>query len=79
MAEELLAKVFSTLFLVYIAEQFKVKTAVTPEYDCRVCFNPTEHHDCMILPCGHTYHEGCLWDWVMHRKCCPTCLKPMQK
>ena len=76
--EELLAKVFTTLVMVYAAECMKIRTEPTKEFECRVCFNVTEHHDCMILPCSHIFHEGCLWDWIYYKKCCPTCCKPYQ-
>lgn len=29
------------------------------------------------LPCMHTYHVGCIDDWLMRSLTCPSCLEPV--
>lgn len=73
LVEEMLAKVLSTMLLVYFAEKTKIKT--DSNCCCRICFEGTSHHDCLILPCKHTFHENCLWDWTYIKNVCPLCFK----
>lgn len=70
--EEMLAKIFSTMLLVYFAEIVKIKTEAS---SCQICFEGTYHHDCMILRCNHLFHEKCLWDWLYVKNQCPKCWK----
>jgi len=74
LVEEVLAKIFSTMLLIFIAEKLKIKT----ENDCcRICFQETHHDDCMILRCKHFFHEQCLWDWLYIKNQCPICQKAL--
>lgn len=72
LTEEMLAKVFSTMLLVYFAEKVKIKTESS---NCLICFEGTYHDDCIILRCRHTFHEQCLWDWLYTKNQCPLCRK----
>lgn len=41
---------------------------------CAVCkdeFNTEE--ECLIMPCDHFFHEGCLIPWLKLRNSCPVC------
>lgn len=71
--EEVLAKVFSTMLLIYFAEKMKIRT--DKNCCCRICFQETIHDDCMILRCKHFFHEKCLWDWLYVKNECPICFK----
>lgn len=73
LVEEMLAKVFSTMLLVYFSEKTKVRTDNTS--CCSICFQGTCHDDCLILRCKHTFHENCLWDWLYVKNACPICFK----
>lgn len=74
--EELLAKILTTMLLVYFAEKLKIKTENS---SCRICFLETHHDDCMVLACRHFFHEKCLWDWLYVKNQCPICCRPVKQ
>ena len=48
--------------------------------ECSICLgefqdSPDEH--IMLTPCGHTFHEACLVDWLIKNENCPLCRKPV--
>ena len=44
------------------------------EDQCSVCFCGMEKGEVIIiLPCDHTFHKGCLSEWLSKEKVCPLC------
>lgn len=44
------------------------------ESQCSVCLrNYVDDDKCIMLPCGHTYHEPCIMQWVHTKANCPMC------
>ena len=72
--EEVMAKVCATTLIVYTAERLK-KEEEGDDSNCHICFLETHRQDCMVLACGHRFHEKCLWDWIYARQVCPSCLR----
>lgn len=54
--EEVLAKILTTLLIIYLAESIKGKDTKTCGEMCNICFEATSLSDCMILKCRHQYH-----------------------
>ncbi len=42
---------------------------------CAICLDELSGN-CRTLPCGHTFHVGCVDSWVMRANRCPTCNAP---
>lgn len=40
--------------------------------DCSICLNFIQGIS-REMPCGHTYHNGCLLNWLKKQKTCPQC------
>jgi hypothetical protein len=38
----------------------------TEETDCVVCMESLHECECMVTPCGHSFHKECV-EWLMHR------------
>lgn len=76
MYEELLVKLTSALLLVLISEFVCERFNKCPEGECPICCTALTKQS-MLLQCGHSYHEECLWRWVYQRRCCPTCCQPL--
>jgi E3 ubiquitin-protein ligase synoviolin len=74
--EEVLAKVCATTLVVYAAERLKKDQGCGAKV-CDICCLETHRQDCMALPCGHCFHEHCLWQWIYVRQVCPTCLRKL--
>jgi hypothetical protein len=46
---------------------------------CTVCFCGMEKGEIIIiLPCSHTFHDGCLKEWLAKEKVCPLCKREIQ-
>ncbi|XP_048422416.1 transmembrane E3 ubiquitin-protein ligase FLY2-like isoform X2 [Pyrus x bretschneideri] len=49
--------------------------------DCVICMtavNLTQRStDCMVTPCEHCFHSGCLQRWMDIKMECPTCRRPL--
>ncbi|KAF3444094.1 hypothetical protein FNV43_RR13784 [Rhamnella rubrinervis] len=49
--------------------------------DCVICMtaiNLTQRsNDCMVTPCDHFFHSGCLQRWMDIKMECPTCRRPL--
>ncbi|XP_034928378.1 transmembrane E3 ubiquitin-protein ligase FLY2 [Populus alba] len=49
--------------------------------DCVICMTAidlTRHsNDCMVTPCDHFFHSGCLQRWMDIKMECPTCRRPL--
>jgi len=45
---------------------------------CSICLNDLEMGDTLkTLPCFHKYHSDCVDQWLVHKKTCPVCQKPI--
>ncbi|KAJ7948332.1 transmembrane E3 ubiquitin-protein ligase 1-like [Quillaja saponaria] len=49
--------------------------------DCVICMTAIEvrqrSNDCMVTPCDHFFHSGCLQRWMDIKMECPTCRRPL--
>lgn len=43
---------------------------------CPVCFEPLDPDAVYSLPCGHTFDEKCIRNWLDSSKTCPSCRAP---
>lgn len=52
-----------------------------PSSDCVICMTAIDHsqrsNDCMVTPCDHFFHSGCLQRWMDVKMECPTCRRPL--
>jgi hypothetical protein len=49
--------------------------------ECAICLEHYRRHQLICgLPCGHSYHEGCIMPWLYRdNHCCPKCRWPPYK
>lgn len=49
--------------------------------DCVICMTSIDvtlrSNDCMVTPCEHFFHSGCLQRWMDIKMECPTCRRPL--
>ncbi|XP_054815238.1 transmembrane E3 ubiquitin-protein ligase FLY1-like [Prosopis cineraria] len=49
--------------------------------DCVICMTAIDlsqrSNDCMVTPCEHFFHSGCLQRWMDIKMECPTCRRPL--
>ncbi|KAK4286140.1 hypothetical protein QN277_002739 [Acacia crassicarpa] len=49
--------------------------------DCVICMTAIDlsqrPNDCMVTPCEHFFHSGCLQRWMDIKMECPTCRRPL--
>ncbi|XP_028775258.1 transmembrane E3 ubiquitin-protein ligase FLY2 [Neltuma alba] len=49
--------------------------------DCVICMTAIDlsqrSNDCMVTPCEHFFHSGCLQRWMDVKMECPTCRRPL--
>ncbi|TKY48880.1 Transmembrane E3 ubiquitin-protein ligase 1 [Spatholobus suberectus] len=49
--------------------------------DCVICMTAIDlsqrFNDCMVTPCDHFFHSGCLQRWMDIKMECPTCRRPL--
>ncbi|KAL1299133.1 transmembrane E3 ubiquitin-protein ligase FLY2 isoform X1 [Arachis hypogaea] len=49
--------------------------------DCVICMTSIDHtqrsNDCMVTPCDHFFHSGCLQRWMDIKMECPTCRRSL--
>ncbi|XP_059284582.1 transmembrane E3 ubiquitin-protein ligase FLY2 isoform X1 [Lycium ferocissimum] len=49
--------------------------------DCVICMTAIEltlrSNNCMVTPCDHFFHSGCLQRWMDIKMECPTCRRPL--
>ncbi|XP_030482962.1 transmembrane E3 ubiquitin-protein ligase FLY2 isoform X2 [Cannabis sativa] len=49
--------------------------------DCVICMTAIDlmqrSNDCMVTPCDHFFHSGCLQRWMDVKMECPTCRRPL--
>ncbi|BFG25242.1 hypothetical protein CerSpe_115160 [Prunus speciosa] len=49
--------------------------------DCVICMTAVDlaqrSNDCMVTPCDHFFHSGCLQRWMDIKMECPTCRRPL--
>ncbi|CAE6959244.1 RNF44 [Symbiodinium natans] len=50
-----------------------------PETSCAVCLSDFDR-DAVLrrLPCGHSFHRGCIDKWLKRNKVCPLCLQDIE-
>ncbi|XP_073311636.1 transmembrane E3 ubiquitin-protein ligase FLY2-like isoform X2 [Primulina huaijiensis] len=52
-----------------------------PSIDCVICMTAIDFsqrtNDCMVTPCDHFFHSGCLQRWMDIKMECPTCRRPL--
>jgi hypothetical protein len=54
-------------------------SAETCETSCAVCLSDFEEHNMLRrLPCGHSFHSGCVDKWLKHNKVCPLCVQDVE-
>lgn len=41
--------------------------------DCNICLDTQYLHNCITLPCSHSFHMHCISTWFTTNKSCPTC------
>eukprot|EP00252_Welwitschia_mirabilis_P010130 TRINITY_DN23267_c0_g1_i3.p1 TRINITY_DN23267_c0_g1~~TRINITY_DN23267_c0_g1_i3.p1 ORF type:complete len:432 (+),score=75.22 TRINITY_DN23267_c0_g1_i3:174-1298(+) len=50
-------------------------------FDCVICMAPVDavqrSSECMVTPCDHYFHAGCLQRWMDIKMECPTCRRPL--
>ena len=66
-----------------VEEQLKVYLAFAKERtdspvsvekgDCNICLDTQYLHNCITLPCSHSFHMHCISTWFTTKKSCPTC------
>lgn len=53
----------------------------SPATDCVICMTAIDlthrSSDCMVTPCDHFFHSGCLQRWMDIKMECPTCRRPL--
>ncbi|KAG8641376.1 transmembrane E3 ubiquitin-protein ligase FLY2 isoform X1 [Manihot esculenta] len=53
----------------------------TQATDCVICMTAIDltqrSNDCMVTPCDHFFHSGCLQRWMDIKMECPTCRRPL--
>eukprot|EP00850_Spirogloea_muscicola_P020300 SM000212S06893 [mRNA] locus=s212:70210:73965:- [translate_table: standard] len=59
----------------------KVAAGEASAIDCVICMAPVDHTqqsmECMVTPCDHFFHTGCLQRWMDIKMECPTCRRPL--
>ncbi|XP_038883574.1 E3 ubiquitin-protein ligase RNF181-like [Benincasa hispida] len=47
--------------------------------DCCICLEELscEKREVIRIPCGHVYHESCVFKWLRKNNSCPLCRKPL--
>ena len=40
---------------------------------CSICYEHVPAIDSSVLPCGHSFHKGCIDTWVLKSATCPMC------
>jgi hypothetical protein len=41
---------------------------------CVICLNDVvDSSQCTLVPCGHTFHSGCIQVWILQNSACPIC------
>lgn len=47
---------------------------------CQICTDVYDHEKSVAaMPCGHTFHDDCLSQWLANTRNCPSCRKPLKK
>ncbi|RAL45312.1 hypothetical protein DM860_014722 [Cuscuta australis] len=59
----------------------KLDPDAIPPIDCVICMTSIDlsqrSNDCMVTPCDHYFHSGCLQRWMDIKMECPTCRRPL--
>ncbi|KAG6538149.1 hypothetical protein ZIOFF_003261 [Zingiber officinale] len=49
-------------------------TTTAEDTSCSICLDDFEvMTQALAMPCGHSFHEGCLKEWLRRRNSCPLC------
>lgn len=61
-------------------EKFIVdKNSVTDLDSCCICCSEySQDEEYSTLKCGHSFHSGCIEEWVKYKKVCPVCRKKIE-
>jgi len=55
-------------------ESLEKRHAEGGEDKCPVCFSDYEKdEELTVLPCSHTFHTGCVTEWLKRHNSCPCC------
>nr|CAB3490916.1 unnamed protein product [Digitaria exilis] len=50
----------------------------TTTTECAICLEDFEFGDRLsLMPCSHTFHVGCLAEWLAIRRLCPCCRRAL--
>ncbi|KAA0035774.1 E3 ubiquitin-protein ligase RNF181-like protein [Cucumis melo var. makuwa] len=60
-------------------ERLKSEEKVEDLGDCSICLDELscEKREVIRIPCGHVYHESCIFKWLKNHNSCPLCRKPL--
>jgi hypothetical protein len=63
-------------------ENLAAENANSHEIKCEICLDPLWIFDSaervLVTPCQHSFHEGCISDWVRQFQVCQMCQKTLQ-
>lgn len=58
---------------VYLAKERTDSPVSVEKGDCNICLDTQYLHNCITLPCSHSFHIHCISTWFTTNKSCPTC------
>ncbi|TKY66835.1 Transmembrane E3 ubiquitin-protein ligase 1 [Spatholobus suberectus] len=84
----LLQHYFGSLWFIprqFLPEKYSYYRRFAPDTnhatDCVICMTAVDlsprSNDCMVTPCDHFFHSGCLQRWMDIKMECPTCRRPL--
>lgn len=62
-----------------VVEKYCSCVTVSGSESCAVCLSDFEEDDTLRrLPCGHSFHKGCVDKWLKMNKVCPLCVQDVE-
>ncbi|KAA0044413.1 E3 ubiquitin-protein ligase RNF181-like protein [Cucumis melo var. makuwa] len=60
---------------VVVGERLRKLKSEEEEGDCSVCLDELDcgKREVIRIPCGHVYHESCIFEWLNNNNSCPLC------